>query len=277
MHSLGLGAILLSALFHSSPSYTRPALVTPPSAAREGIADSSESIPALKRLAIPRSTERIKLTLVPPGDARVVTGEPIDPSVHGFARVEGATERGVQITYRDVDLGPSTCATDPIERELRRVWTATDVAGNTGTSTQTITILRRVASLDVRPGTCPNDYKVGSGGSLTVSLVGRADFDVRQVDLDSLELWTSGCTDGPVVPAQTKLVDDAAPYTNADGGCHTSRKDGRMDLALRFTTQQLASDLHLKSYPKSASVKLTLTGKLTSGATFTATDSMRLK
>jgi hypothetical protein len=281
MHSLGLGAIIVSTLLHSSSpianSGANSGASSAPFVTQALSVEPAESIPVLKRLAITRSAERVKLTLVPPSDARVVTGEAIDPAVHGFARVEGATERGVQITYRDVDLGPSTCATDPIERELRRVWTATDVAGNTGTCTQTITLLRRVASLDVRPGTCPNEYKVGTGGPLTLSLVGRADFDVRQVDIDSLELWTTNCTDGPVLPAQTKLEDNATPYTLADGGCHASKKDGRMDLSLRFTSQQLASDLHLKSYPKNAIVKLFVTGKLTSGTTFTAIDSVRLK
>jgi hypothetical protein len=281
MHSLGLGALVVSALLHSNPSIGVPASsVIAPSLLSESSAESRtepvESIPALKRLAIPRSAP-VKLSVVPPADARVQSGDPIDPAAHGFAKVESATERGVQITYRDVDLGQSTCATDPIEREIRRVWTATDVAGNTGTSTQSITVTRRAASLDIRPGTCPNEYKVGTGGSLAVSLVGRADFDVRQIDTSTLELWTSNCTDGPVVPAQAKIEDNATPYTLADGGCHASKKDGRADLALRFTSQQLAGDLHLKSYPKNAAVKLIVTGKLTSGATFLATDSVLLK
>lgn len=289
MHSLGLGALVVSALLHSTPSMGAPSLfVSAPSAPSESFAASSvhsrdassveaaDAIPVLKRLAIPRAAP-VKLTVVPPADARVHSGDPVDPATHGFAKVEEATDRGVQITYRDIDLGQSTCATDPIERELRRVWTATDVAGNTGTSTQSITVMRRAASLDVRPGTCPNEYKVGAGGSLPVSLVGRADFDVRQVDTSTLELWTSNCTDGPIVPVQTKVEDNATAYTLADGGCHTAKKDGRADLALRFTSQQLANDLHLKSYPKNATVKLIVTGKLTSGATFLATDSMVLK
>ncbi len=297
MHSLGLGALVVSALLHSNPSMGAPSpFVFAPSAPSESSTassvrssdassveaseaasvEASNSIPVLKRLALPRAAP-VKLTVVPPADARVQSGEAVDPATHGFAKVEEATDRGVQITYRDIDLGQSTCATDPIERELRRVWTATDVADNTGTATQSITVMRRAASLDVRPGTCPNEYKVGTGGSLAVSLVGRADFDVRQIDTSTLELWTSNCTDGPLVPAQTKIEDNATPYTLADGGCHISKKDGRADLALRFTSQQLANDLHLKSYPKNATVRLIVTGRLTNGATFLATDSMVLK
>jgi hypothetical protein len=297
MHSLGLGALVVSALLHSNPSLGAPSpFVIAPSAPSESFAASSvrfsdassvegseassieaaDAIPALKRLAIPRAAP-VKLTVVSPSDARVHSGDAVDPATHGFAKVEGATDRGVQITYRDIDLGQSTCATDPIERELRRVWTATDVAGNTGTSTQSITVMRRAASLDVRPGICPNEYKVGTGGSLAVSLVGRPDFDVRQIDTSTVELWTSNCTDGPIVPAQTKVEDNATPYMLADSGCHTSKKDGRADLALRFTSQQLAGDLHLKSYPKNATIKLIVTGRLTNGATFLASDSVLLK
>lgn len=289
MHSLVLSALVLSAALQStSPTHGSEALsrtdssfVTAQSAesesSGEAVPEPSNPIPVLKRLAIRRPPTPVKLTVVPPADARVQSGDPADPALLGFAKVESATERGVQITYRDIDLGLSACPTDAVERELRRVWTATDVAGNTGTCTQMLTVMRRVASLDVRPGSCPNEYKIGPGGLLSMSIAGRPDFDVRQIDASTVELWTASCTDGPIEPAQVKIEDNATPYTGTDGGCHTAKKDGRPDLSLRFTSQTVANGLHLKSYPTTSPIKLVVTGKLTNGATFIATDSVRLK
>ena len=289
MHSLVISALVLSAALqstapaHGSDSLARNASnsVTLQSAdsesSPEAVPESSSPIPALKRLAVKRPSAPMKLTIVPPANARVQSGDPVDPAVLGFAKLESATERGVQITYRDIDLGLSACATDPVERELRRVWTATDVAGNTGTCAQLLTVMRRVASLDVRPGACPNEYKVGPGAVLAMSIAGRPDFDVRQIDASTIELWTANCVDGPIAPVQVKIEDNATPYAESDGGCHTAKKDGRPDLSLRFTSQLLANGLHLKSYPTNSSVKLIVTGKLTNGTTFIATDSLRLK
>lgn len=303
MHSLVFDALIVSAALHvSAPSWiafdskidanpvTSESTVSSDPASRsaaksatldERLAaldpESSSAIPVLKRLAAHRSSTPVPLTVVPPADATVPSGAALDPAVLGSAKVESAGARSVQVTYRDIDLGVTPCATDPIEREVRRVWTATDVSGNTGSSTQMLKVTRRTVSLDVRPGVCPNEYRVGPGGPLPISILGRVDFDVHQIDVGTLRLWTSSCTDGPVVPTQTKIEDNATPYAGTDGGCHASKMDGLPDLSLRFASAEVMNGLHLKSYPKDSVVRLVVTGKLTNGATFIATDSVRLK
>lgn len=234
------------------------------------ISNPASSPPVLSKAPAP-------LSITAPPDATVASGESIEPAALGRATAVGLAPQSMQITYRDVTVGSASSPYDPVERTIRRIWTANDVLGRSSHATQIIKLLRKNTALDVRPGSCPNEYALGSASALTVSLLGHAEFDVRDVDPTSIEMWIESSGDGPIRPETTKIEDNAAPYVAEDGGCHSAKSDGHMDLSMRFTKQALLNGLHLKSFPQKAVLRVVVTGKRSDGTTFRATDTLRLR
>jgi len=89
-------------------------------------------------------------------------------------------------------------------------------------------------SLDIRPGSCPNPFNPSARGLLPVAVLGTADFDVYNLNLESLRL------DG-VAPVRADYEDVAAPFEGELCGCNTAGPDGFLDLALKFDIQDIAS------------------------------------
>ncbi|MHC4477295.1 MAG: hypothetical protein ACYTEL_16735 [Planctomycetota bacterium] len=87
--------------------------------------------------------------------------------------------------------------------------------------------------LDIKPGSCPNPFNLGSRGVLPVAVLGTAEFDVNSIDPASVRL--AG------VPAlRSSLEDVAAPVTDANEcDCNQPGPDGHADLTLKFKTPEI--------------------------------------
>ena len=140
------------------------------------------------------------------------------------------------------------------------------------------------ASLDIKPGSCPNSFNRNSNGVLPVALVGSADFDVKDVDLDSLLLvrkddplgGSVAPNEGPPGP-HSEFEDVATPFAgDPQCDCHDLEGDGIQDLMMHFRSQQVVDALGLDAFSPGALVSLTLIGTLLDGTPFEADDCVRL-
>jgi len=112
--------------------------------------------------------------------------------------------------------------------------------------------------VDIKPTSCPNPLNVKSRGVLPVAILGTADFDVTEVDPESVLL------EG-VAPIRWALEDVATPYEPFIGkenktDCTTEGPDGFLDLTLKFKTQEIVAALG--SVEDGDVVVLYLTGNL---------------
>ncbi|HEY5997917.1 MAG TPA: DUF1194 domain-containing protein [bacterium] len=92
-------------------------------------------------------------------------------------------------------------------------------------------------ALDVKPGSCPNPFLVGSQGLLPVAVLGGPAFDVAAIDPATL-------TVAGVPPVRWSYEDVAAPFEgrkDSCGSCTTTGSDGYTDLVLHVDRQALAA------------------------------------
>ena len=126
-----------------------------------------------------------------------------------------------------------------------------------------------IASLDIRPGSCPNPLNTRSHGRLPVAVVGTNEFDVH--DIDGTTLTLAG-----VSPLHRRYGDVTQPVP--PGGdecdCTTAGPDGIVDLKLKFSTQDLVAAL--QPVIDGEERLLILTGQLTDGTPFEAHDCVRI-
>jgi len=140
-----------------------------------------------------------------------------------------------------------------------------------------------IASLDIKPGACPNRVNRRSHGTLQAALVGSDSFDVRQVDTEFLALRRADGVGGEVRPLsgppgpRIQIKDVATPFDGELCDCHELERDGIDDLVLRFHTDELVEALELESLPTDVSVKLSLSGTLLDGTPFEASDCILLR
>jgi hypothetical protein len=102
-------------------------------------------------------------------------------------------------------------------------------------------IPRVPVSVDVKPQSCPNPLNTKAKGVLPLAIVGTGDFDVTQVNPDSVQL------EG-VVPLRWDLEDVATPFEPFLGKqdayeCTEDGPDGYMDLTLKFDQQEVVAAL----------------------------------
>lgn len=122
--------------------------------------------------------------------------------------------------------------------------------------------------IDIKPGSCPNPFNVGSRGVLPVAVLGSEDLDVNTIDPVSIRL-------AAVAPLRSSLEDVAAPVADANE-CESGMAgpDGYMDLTVKFKTQQIVSELlcaHGEPLAAQA-LLLTLTGVLHDGTPIEGSD-----
>lgn len=138
------------------------------------------------------------------------------------------------------------------------------------------------ASLDIKPGGCPNSFNPNSHGVLPVALVGSEELDVTQVDIASLRLARADGTGESVAPLEgppgphTEVADVSTPFEGETCGCHKLAGDGILDLESKFESDAVVTALGLDVAPPGALVELVLTGELLDGTSFTASDCVRL-
>jgi cysteine-rich repeat protein len=206
-----------------------------------------------------------------PADVTVACGEPTDPDETGFATAADNCDATPVITFADA-IHDTTCLADPVMFTIERAWTAKDECGNFSQCTQTITVLKKVFELDIKPRSCPNPYNPSSSGVMPVSLLGAAGFDVASVDLSSLRLSRADCVGNSVAPKRSTYEDAATPFPGDPCECHTLGPDGLVDLSLKFTTADVVGALQLGGIPPGNAAEVVLSGKLTDGCEFIATD-----
>lgn len=140
------------------------------------------------------------------------------------------------------------------------------------------------AALDIRPGSCPNPFNVKlfdfldsqnpkKGGVLPVAILGGEDFDVHDIDFESLLL--EGVAPRPNGRGYED-VSSPAPY-GAGCACSEPGPDGYTDLVLKFSAQEIAAALLMYGEPEAGENRsLILTGMLGDGTPFEASDCVHL-
>jgi hypothetical protein len=121
------------------------------------------------------------------------------------------------------------------------------------------------ASIDIKPGSCPNPFNLKDKGVLPVAVVGTDEFDVTQIDPVTIRLFWMD-PDQSVAPLRWSLEDVATPYEPFVGkpldayACHTLGADGMLDLSLKFDSPAVAA--LLAGVNDGDVIKLVLTGNL---------------
>ncbi len=139
------------------------------------------------------------------------------------------------------------------------------------------------ATLDIKPGSCPNPLNPRSRGKLPVALVGSGLFDVSQIDTNSVFLSRADGVGGSAAPLMgppgpgISVEDVATPFQGEPCACHGSEGDGIDDLVLKFSTPDLADVLELNSPKARSTVELVLRGSLLDGRVFQASDCVSLR
>ncbi len=136
------------------------------------------------------------------------------------------------------------------------------------------------ASLDIKPGSCPNSFNRNSNHVLPVALVGTDDFDVLDVDLSTLELSRGDGVGGQATPLEGppgphSVVEDAAtPFDGELCDCHELEGDGIDDLSLKFP--DVVAELQLDEFSRGDLVELCVSGTLLDGRDFDTCDCIRI-
>ena len=131
-------------------------------------------------------------------------------------------------------------------------------------------------SIDIKPGSCPNP--LSGGGVLPVAILGTEDFDVTQIDPETVEL------EG-VSPLRWSFEDVATPFIGGSDpmdcmDCTTQRGDGYLDMTLKFDKKAIIEAV-IANYEGPFEFKdcqeLILTGELFGGTAFIGKDVVRIQ
>jgi len=97
--------------------------------------------------------------------------------------------------------------------------------------------------VDIKPTSCPNPLNTKSQGVTPAAILGTADFDVTQVDPETVTLAGK-------YPLRWDWEDVATPFEpytgkeDCDLDCNTEGPDGYLDLTLKFDTQALIAAMN---------------------------------
>jgi hypothetical protein len=112
----------------------------------------------------------------------------------------------------------------------------------------------QIIDVDIKPGSCPNPFNVKSKGMLPIAILGKADFDVRTIDVGTLVL-------NGIAPIKTGFEDVTTPASKIDPcDCEALDGDAYEDLVLKFDRQDILATLGVVN--EGDVVQLTLTGYL---------------
>lgn len=141
--------------------------------------------------------------------------------------------------------------------------------------------------IDIKPQSCPNPLNVKSQGVLPVAILGTDDFDVTNINPETVTLEEQ-------LALKSALEDVATPYEPTEKtdclDCITDGPDGYLDLILHFNTQEIIDalendnlsqeDIELLEDVTTADIKdgdcvvLTLYGELSYGTPIKGEDSV---
>jgi len=114
--------------------------------------------------------------------------------------------------------------------------------------------------VDIKPGCWPNEINLQDHGYLRVAICGTNTFDVHSIDPKTLTLSLDGGKN-VVKPLCWRYQDVATPWLGSDGGGHSARGDGYLDLTLKFRCEQVIHVLKLFKY-HDETLRLTLSSSL---------------
>ena len=107
--------------------------------------------------------------------------------------------------------------------------------------------------VDIRPDSCPNPIMVRSRGVLPIAICGTDEFDVINIDVDTILIED-------VEPIRASIEDVATPFEGEECDCHEIGSDGILDLTLKFDIQEIIDALG--DIDDREVITLTLTGQL---------------
>jgi streptogramin lyase len=209
------------------------------------------------------------------------------PATTGTATFSSSCgQGGATLSYQDVSIVTNTPQNPHApEAVITRVWTLTDNCGANERCTQIITLLSPAGqagalTLDVNPGSCPNNVAVNSPGSTKITLVGTWLHNLNgNVDRASLVLRRTDGVGMPLrlenLPYQTQ--DITRPYYGPAGGCNTSGPEAYSDATVTVPNWMLRRALDLGSLPVGTLVNVSLTGQLSNGTPINVTDVLRVQ
>ena len=124
-------------------------------------------------------------------------------------------------------------------------------------------------AVDIKPGSCPNPLNVKSKGLLPVAILGAEGFDVTDINVSTVELVG-------VSPVGSGVEDVSRPVADKQDPCDCTSEgaDGHDDLTLKFKTKDIVKALG--KVEDGQEIELTLTGALTDGTEFEASDCVRI-
>ena len=133
---------------------------------------------------------------------------------------------------------------------------------------------QQIVPVDIKPGLCPNPLVVSKRGVVTVAVLGTKDFNVNEIDRNSIRLLEV------VQPVGSNVIDVATPYKlfawDASGTgieadfCTDRGPDGKPDLVLTFEKKDILKALG--SVKPGAVLVVRLTARHTSGASLVGQD-----
>ena len=123
------------------------------------------------------------------------------------------------------------------------------------------------AELDIKPGECPNLFNPKSHGVVPFALLGSQALNVRDFALASVRL-------GGFAPVRTAFDDVARALSSTPCECIAEGVDGVEDLALKFSSEDVAAALG-PTAPGGTAI-LSLTGLLAYGTPFEARDCLSI-
>lgn len=206
-----------------------------------------------------------------PPDATITCGDSLSPEVLGMATADDNCDAEPEVKAKAIE-NYTTCLADPVRRHINRTWHAMNDSGADAVCLQAITELKVATKMDIRPGVCPNTYLPLSGGFIDIALVGTPEFNVSQVNLNSLRLSRADCIGGSLKPTMTTVADGASPFGGTPCDCHDLTGDGTNDLLLKFKRSGLLTVLLLQTMNPGDVVELALTGTMNDDCSFVAYD-----
>ena len=134
------------------------------------------------------------------------------------------------------------------------------------------------ASLDVKPGSCPNTVNVRSRGIVPMAVAGTDTFTGSDVDADSVRLSRTDRLPLTLVPSAKgratpySVEDVTSPFDLESCDCLELASDGIDDFVLKFRTPELVNRFRLNWEPQGTAVEVIVHGFLRDGRSFEASN-----
>ncbi len=113
--------------------------------------------------------------------------------------------------------------------------------------------------------------KVKKEDVIQITILGAEDFDVTNINPDTIQLSRKGFQDG-FTPISWKDKDVATPFDGELCECHKLKGDGYADLCLKFDASEIVSALGAAN--EGDVLELTITGELFDGTLIGGADCM---